>query len=193
MGMFDGSGGDFDFHNYVDYKVYEDITKGDNYSSSHKNKKVKKQDEPKYNATILLIISVIIAVILPVIAIITDYHYWYIGLIYAGICLGLIWLIYAIKVSKSSHNNTNLDDEDNNENKTNNKLINFKAKDKNIQKIIDDFNNACNDENSSDSDYEQDYDDTYYDNDIDDEYDGTFDDDDLDDYDEDDYDDDELD
>ena len=168
MGMFDGSGGDFDFHNYTDYKVYEDITKGDNRSSSHINKKVKKQDEPKYRATILLIISAIIAVILPVIAIIVDYHYWYIGLIYAGIYLGLIWLIYAIMVSKNSHNEANFDNEDNNENKANNKPINFKTKDKNIQKIIDDFNNACNDENSNDFDYEQDYDDTYYDDDLDD-------------------------
>ena len=187
MGMFDGSGGDFDFNNYTDYKVYEDITKGDNYSSHHNNKNDKKQ-EPKHNAEILLIISAIIVVILPVIAIIADYHYWYIGLIYAGICLGLIWLIYAIMVSKNSHNDTSLDDEDNNENKANNKPINFKTKDKGIQKIIDDFNNACNDENSNNFDYKQDYDDTYYDDDIDDDYDGTFDDDDLDDYDDDDLD-----
>lgn len=188
MGMFDGSGGDFDFHNYTDYKVYEDITNGDNYSSSHKNKKIKKQDEPKDNATILLIISAIVAVIMPVIAIIADYHYWYIGLICAGLWLGLIWLIYAVMISKSNHNETSLDDEDNNENKTNNNPINFKAKDKNIQKIIDDFNNAYNDENSNDIDYEQDYDGSYYDDDIDDDYDGTFDDDDYDEN----YDDDDL-
>ena len=70
MEMFDGNGGKSDFDNYVDYRVYNDITTSKNLSTHYsKNKPF------KHSALILLIISTIIAVLALVVALIIDYHF----------------------------------------------------------------------------------------------------------------------
>ena len=56
MGMFDGSGGKFDFNNYVDYKVYKSVSGkksslgGGSNNKQPNNKKDDDDKEPKFTA-----------------------------------------------------------------------------------------------------------------------------------------------